>query len=150
MPEKLTRKQGLFSRSSRYASTDSSLPVILVRNKANLAGTAGSSVLKPNSRLDIVDSVSTCALSTKGVRPLMDSLKQVVENLCPDDGGPCLTDTELLSEAREELENAAAVHDAALLCDHRERALDIFRQMAGSTVSEEILDKLFSQFCVGK
>ncbi|CAJ0595138.1 unnamed protein product [Cylicocyclus nassatus] len=84
------------------------------------------------------------ALLTTGVRPLMDSLKQLVENLCPGDSGPCLTDTQLLSEAREELENAASIHDAALLCDHLERAPDIFGQMAGSTVSEEILDKMFS------
>ncbi|CAJ0595258.1 unnamed protein product [Cylicocyclus nassatus] len=130
--------------------TDTPVPLIIVRNKADLAKCTSFSETKLNLQLDIVDSVSTCALSTEGVRPLMESLEHLVENLCPDDSGPCLTDTQLLSEAREELENAASIHDAALLCDHLERALDIFGQMAGSTVSEEILDKLFSQFCVGK
>ncbi|KAK6017463.1 hypothetical protein OSTOST_17018, partial [Ostertagia ostertagi] len=61
-----------------------------------------------------------------------------------------MTDTQLLSEAREELENALSVRDTAILCEHLQRALDIFGQMAGSTVSEQILDDLFKQFCIGK
>lgn len=54
------------------------------------------------------------------------------------------------SEAHEELECALSVRDTALLADHLQRALDIFGQMAGSTVSEQILDDLFKQFCIGK
>ncbi|KAE9420660.1 hypothetical protein Angca_002010, partial [Angiostrongylus cantonensis] len=54
------------------------------------------------------------------------------------------------SEAREELECALSVRDSALLCDHIQRALDIFGEMTGSTVNEQILDDLFEQFCIGK
>ncbi|RCN31878.1 hypothetical protein ANCCAN_22322 [Ancylostoma caninum] len=143
--------------------TELSLPVIIVRNKSDLTENTTFAEVESTSRLDVVDSVSTCALSNEGVsfadsfkkelsgvRSLMESLERLVENLCPDDGGPCLTDTLLLSEARKELENALSVQDSALLCDHLQRALDIFGQMAGSTVSEQILDDLFKQFCIGK
>ncbi|KAL6732999.1 hypothetical protein Aduo_003697 [Ancylostoma duodenale] len=130
--------------------TELSLPVIIVRNKSDLTENTATAEVESTSRLDVVDCVATCALSIEGVRSLMESLERLVENLCPDDGGPCLTDTLLLSEAREELENALSVQDSALLCDHLQRALDIFGQMAGSTVSEQILDDLFEQFCIGK
>ncbi|KAK6726037.1 hypothetical protein RB195_004384 [Necator americanus] len=126
------------------------IPVIVVRNKSDLAGGKQFAEVESTSRLQVVDCVDTCALSTEGVHPLMDSLERLVENLCPDDSGPCMTDTLLLSEAREELENALSVRDSALLCDHLQRALDIFGQMAGTTVNEQILDDLFKQFCIGK
>ncbi|KHJ75320.1 hypothetical protein OESDEN_25064 [Oesophagostomum dentatum] len=80
----------------------------------------------------------------------MEALKRFVQNLCPDDSGPCLTDTQLISKAREELENSLFVHDSALFCHHLEQTLDIFGQMTGSVVNEQILESLFNQFCIGK
>ncbi|KAK5985132.1 tRNA modification GTPase GTPBP3 mitochondrial [Trichostrongylus colubriformis] len=127
-----------------------SLPVIVVRNKLDLARGKKFSEIESTARLDVVDCLETCALTLEGVQPLLKSLENLVNSLCPDDSGPCMTDTQLLSEAREELENALSVRDTALLCDHLQRALDIFGQMAGSTVSEQILDDLFKQFCIGK
>ncbi|VDM60555.1 unnamed protein product [Angiostrongylus costaricensis] len=85
-----------------------------------------------------------------GVQPLMNSLERFVGNLCPNDIGPYMTDTQLLRFARGELECALSVRDSALLCDHIQRALDIFGEMTGSTVNEQILDDLFKQFCIGK
>ncbi|XGW24646.1 hypothetical protein V3C99_006235 [Haemonchus contortus] len=127
-----------------------SLPVIVVRNKSDLARGRKFDEIKSTARLDIVDCIETCALNPEGTRSLQDSLERLVNSLCPDDSGPCMTDTKLLRQAREELENALTVKDTALLCDHLQRALDIFGQMAGSTVSEQILDDLFKQFCIGK
>ncbi|VDL76748.1 unnamed protein product [Nippostrongylus brasiliensis] len=127
-----------------------SLPVIVVRNKSDLAGERSFEELKSTSRLDIVDSVQTCALTSEGARPLLKSLERFVDSVCPDDTGPCMTDAQLLSEAREELEYALTVRDSALLCDHIQRALDIFGEMCGTTVSEQILDDLFKKFCIGK
>ncbi|KAJ1356110.1 hypothetical protein KIN20_013756 [Parelaphostrongylus tenuis] len=126
--------------------TESSLAVLIVRNKRDLVRDRSFEDVKSTSRLNVVESIATCALSTEGVRPLMDSLEKFVGNLCPDDSGPCITNTQLLSEAREELECALSVRDSALLCDHIQRALDIFGEMVGSTVNEQILDKLFEQF----
>ncbi|PIO74899.1 hypothetical protein TELCIR_03088 [Teladorsagia circumcincta] len=127
-----------------------SLPVIVVRNKSDLARCKKYSEVESTARLDVVDCLETCALTTEGTRPLLNSLEKLVNGLCPDDSGPCMTDTQLLSEAREELEHALSVRDTAILCEHLQRALDIFGQMAGSTVSEQILDDLFKQFCIGK
>ncbi|VDM84606.1 unnamed protein product [Strongylus vulgaris] len=76
--------------------TEMSLPLIVVRNKADLAEGTSFPEVKSTSRLDVVDCVNTCALSSEGVRPLMMSLERLIENLCPDDSGPCLTDVQLL------------------------------------------------------
>ncbi|KAK6049136.1 hypothetical protein COOONC_13359 [Cooperia oncophora] len=129
---------------------ETSLPVVVVRNKSDLARGRKFSDIESRARLDVVDCLETCALAPEGARPLLNSLEKLVNNLCPDDSGPCMTDTQLLSEAREELENALSVRDTALFCDHLQQALDIFGQMVGSTVSEQILDDLFKQFCIGK
>lgn len=127
-----------------------SMPVIVVRNKSDLTKGRSFANVASTSRLEVVDCLETCALTPEGARPLQESLENLVHSLCPDDSGPCLTDTQLLSEAHEELECALSVRDTALLADHLQRALDIFGQMAGSTVSEQILDDLFKQFCIGK
>lgn len=64
---------------------------------------------------------------------------------------PCLLPYYVLfREATEALEKALVVVDAALLSTHLEHAKSVLGQLAGDTVSEELLDRLFNQFCIGK
>ncbi|KHJ82356.1 hypothetical protein OESDEN_17950 [Oesophagostomum dentatum] len=77
-------------------STERTLPLIIVRNKSDLWKGERLMEVKSTSRLEVLDCVNTCALTADGVRTLMEALKRFVQNLCPDDSGPCLTDTQLL------------------------------------------------------
>uniref|UniRef100_A0A8L8K488 TrmE-type G domain-containing protein n=1 Tax=Heligmosomoides polygyrus TaxID=6339 RepID=A0A8L8K488_HELPZ len=111
--------------------------------------------------LDIVISVLKVRLNiagvpmsltdTAGIRDTVDSLEKEGIDRCDVNASLTLRSSLVFfSEAHEELECALSVRDTALLADHLQRALDIFGQMAGSTVSEQILDDLFKQFCIGK
>uniref|UniRef100_A0A1I7X1Z2 ABC transmembrane type-1 domain-containing protein n=1 Tax=Heterorhabditis bacteriophora TaxID=37862 RepID=A0A1I7X1Z2_HETBA len=96
-----------------------SQPIIMIKNKCDLLPTVSTQDLSKLELSNITDCVSTCALSHEGscwcsflfhisyicflqisflgVSPLVFSLQKFIENLCPSDIGPWLSDRQLLS-----------------------------------------------------
>ncbi|CAJ0582016.1 unnamed protein product, partial [Mesorhabditis spiculigera] len=120
-------------------------PIISVKNKADLASNK-----VPANNQSLSASVLSCALTTKGVEELWANLQRVVDDICPEESGPALTQVELLMEAHDAVLQANSVSDVALCAHHLQIALDCIGELTCSTVNEAILDRLFAQFCIGK
>jgi tRNA U34 5-carboxymethylaminomethyl modifying GTPase MnmE/TrmE len=62
----------------------------------------------------------------------------------------------LLIQARDEAKQARAYliehieQQAALACDHLRSALEHLGHVTGRTYHDELLDNIFSRFCIGK
>jgi len=127
---------------------------ILVRNKTDLPVKL-SELRTPNSELRIVD---VCCLSGQGIEALKDAIKelvwsgeiqaemlQVMINSRHQDG---------LNRARTAVQRTIdALRDGATLeltaMDLR-IAVNAVGEIVGKTATEDLLDSIFSQFCIGK
>ncbi|CAI4221675.1 unnamed protein product [Auanema sp. JU1783] len=121
------------------------VPIYLVRNKSDLAQRQEACSLP-----EVKSVIDTCALSKEGVSPLLEALENEISEICPDENGPALTDHHLIQEILDILLDAQSCTDAAILCVRLEECLSLLGQITGDTVTEEILDKLFETFCIGK
>ncbi|CAJ0919052.1 unnamed protein product, partial [Mesorhabditis belari] len=141
------RPEELAEIIAEIESVDKTLCIVPVANKCDLL--EGKT---PSSSAQTVQNVPvpTSAITTDGIDALRAKLERVVEDLCPDESSPSLTEFELLSEALTEVEQSMETVDAALCAHHLQNALNIVGELSGATVTEAILDRLFAQFCIGK
>lgn len=92
------------------------------------------------------------ALSGSGMAALRNDLVTTASGTMPKPGSAVLNarQTALLSEAREALTRAETCRDPLLAAEELRRARVSFDALLGHTATEDMLDTLFSRFCIGK
>jgi tRNA modification GTPase len=112
-----------------------------------IAVSAKSDLLMP-----VGDAIAVSALTGEGVAALLDALAEKARALLPGEGEVALNRRyrEGLAEVLLELGEAAAAIDIILAAEHIRRARDALDRLTGSAGFEDMLDTLFSRFCLGK
>uniref|UniRef100_A0A914XYK3 MnmE helical domain-containing protein n=1 Tax=Panagrolaimus superbus TaxID=310955 RepID=A0A914XYK3_9BILA len=98
----------------------------------------------------------TSCFEENGLSTLLSSLKNSINNLCDVENDECVLSRQrhilLLQESIIEmnsfLENLS--FDQALAAQNLQNAANCIGEISGTIVNEQILDKIFSQFCIGK
>ena len=114
--------------------------VIIINNKADLTGKTSQN--------------SVSALTGEGVKEILDKLTGEVKD-GEINGEDIITEERhilALSTALKHLESALAMADMPedLIAEDLREALKALGEISGREVSEEVVDKVFSRFCVGK
>ncbi len=120
---------------------DSVAPVLAVANKTDLAPPPGPEYL------------AVSALTGTGLPELRNRLTDLVETLARASGPPPLTRARhraALGEAGAALAAALAAPAAELRAEELRLALAAIGRITGSVCVEDILDTIFSSFCIGK
>ena len=145
-------------------------PAVIVMNKIDLGQRWAPDQLQAFLDVRTTPTVRTCAISGLGIEELSAALDRLLETLQPQDfisGSPaeaCVVGTVrnegLLRKARD-----AIVSAISALCDFRlskseawpefasrdlDEALEAFSELLGIEVEVNILDEIFSRFCIGK
>jgi tRNA modification GTPase len=98
------------------------------------------------------DSISVSSVTGLGVTPLLERIGELATTLLPREGAIALNrrQAERLEEAAEALEMAATASDCVLLAECLRQARSAFDRLTGRAGVEDVLDALFSRFCLGK
>ncbi len=130
--------------------------VLLVWNKCDILPYSVENGNIKNFRKDLIEAV--CPISAKegnGIDALAKSIHKAlsVDGLSGDELAPNLRQAHLLEKAETELEqfleNAYAVPPDALAI-HLAESVRVLGEITGEIVTEEIVNSIFSTFCVGK
>lgn len=97
-------------------------------------------------------SLAVSAMTGEGLGDLMERIVDLAEGLLPGDGAIAINRRQaaLLGEAAAALQRAAAVSDPVLLAEEFRHARSAFDRLTGAAGMEDVLDALFSRFCLGK
>lgn len=120
---------------------DAAAPVLALANKTDLA--------PPPAGTDLAVS----ALTGTGLAELRNRLAHLAEGLARSEGPPPLTRARhrsALQEAKAALAAAAAAPAPELLAEDLRQALAALGRITGAVGVEDILDRIFSTFCIGK
>ena len=129
-------------------------PTIVVWNKIDLVPSAPSRGMPPNVSRETVAEVRVSALMHEGLH----ELKKAIFHHTIGEGKDATPVQVTEVRHKQELETASQALNRALsslkdptLCatDLRDAA-DALGRITGETIGEEILDRIFSQFCIGK
>jgi len=98
----------------------------------------------PRHRLSVV--------TGEGLRALREDLVTAARTALPRPGEAALNDRQhrLLSEAEAMLASAGQLTDLLLVAEHLRLARVAFDALVGRATTEDMLDALFGQFCIGK
>ncbi len=115
---------------------------IKVHGKADLARRGAA----PNG------SVAVSSVTGEGLNPLLEQISERAKSLLPGEGMIALNRRQALhiGEAAGALELAAATGDAVLVAENSRLARNAFDRLTGRAGIEDVLDALFSRFCLGK
>lgn len=111
--------------------------------------------LKLHSKCDLSagEGINVSSLTGEGIDVLKDAIASRLAEIAAVAGDASATASErersLLSEARASLELAEA-DDPVLMADAVRSAAEVLGQLVGAVYSDDLLDTLFSRFCVGK
>src|SRR5206468_6849066 len=116
--------------------------LIQVHAKADLPGRGGA----PNG------SVAVSSVTGEGISPLLQRIGELATTLLPHEGAVALNrrQAERIGEAAEALEMAATASDGVLAAECLRQARSAFDRLTGRAGVEDVLDALFSRFCLGK
>ncbi|KAK0426377.1 hypothetical protein QR680_009677 [Steinernema hermaphroditum] len=134
---------------------NASTAVTVVLNKADLwKGNEGDLVL--DNKYSDFSVVRTSCKTDSGVSFLVESMSKTLGDLAGEESsadGVVLSrfrQIQLIDEATEELEEFEFADDGAIAAQHLRNCADLIGEVAGAIVNEQILDSIFSQFCIGK
>lgn len=128
-------------------------PHAVVLTKGDLPPVVGEEEL--SAAFPGVPRLTVCALSGEG----MDALRRLIVSFAPatEDGGASLSQARHVEAARRacrSLDDAVRAIDNGLPLDlcavDLSAALDALGEITGETMSEAVIDEVFSRFCVGK
>ncbi len=127
--------------------------IIHVYNKTDLPGK-----LKPQTALNDIHRVYVSALSGIGLESLRTLIRKIISS-----GAVGFTDLDVAINERHAYELSQALvllinaeegqsigKDLALVSQHLRLGLDAIARVTGKTVDEDILDRIFNTFCIGK
>jgi tRNA modification GTPase len=108
--------------------------------------------------VQVVDGVAVSLLNRNGLADLKKALIEKLETGAEGTAHAVISERHraLLIQARDEAKQARAYlienieQQAALACDHLRSALEHLGHVTGRTYHDELLDNIFSRFCIGK
>jgi tRNA modification GTPase len=143
----------LQSADSEIADLVGDKPAIVIINKVDLAQKA-----EPDGLLPQADRVSISALTGQGLEKLEETIVETVFS-----GRVVTTDEplvssprykELLDRALDHLKAAQGAHNEGIAADFvaidLTAAVDALGEITGETATEDLLETIFSKFCIGK
>ena len=97
-------------------------------------------------------SIAVSALTGRGITELLQAIRQAVEELLPAEDAISLNRRQAthIGEAADALSQAAAADDIVLVAESLRAARVAFDRLTGRAGLEDVLDTLFSRFCLGK
>jgi len=97
-------------------------------------------------------SIPASAVTGEGIKPLLEQVAAIAKSLLPAEDAIALNrrQAQHIGEAAEALTAAARASDPVLLAEELRHARNAFDRLTGSAGVEDVLDALFSRFCVGK
>lgn len=97
-------------------------------------------------------SLAVSAVTGQGLGPLLERIVDLANGLLPGDGAIAINRRQaaLLGEAAATLRRAVAVSDSVILAEELRQARSAFDRLTGAAGMEDVLDALFSRFCLGK
>lgn len=98
------------------------------------------------------DSLAVSVITGEGLGRLLERIVELAKDLLPGEGAIAVNRRQaaLLSEAAASLRRAGRVPDAVLLAEELRHARSAFDRLTGAVGVEDVLDALFSRFCLGK
>ncbi len=136
-----------------------SAPLILVLNKIDLARAQNGKVRSLPGMLDSPNSVQISALTGQGLEELRELLVEVAAGSTVGQGESSVTVTnarhfDSLQRAKSRLtltlESIAAGQSGEFLAVDLRGALDCLGEITGAVTTDDILNEIFSKFCIGK
>lgn len=130
--------------------TAGTVPVILAANKTDLAPAPAQ------GHGDLAPPLAVSAKTGAGLRELEEALAAaLLGGAAPREGGPQLTrlhQEDSLRRALEDVERALHAPEGAPEClaSDLRAALHALGEITGETTPEDLLDRIFSAFCIGK
>ena len=141
--------EGLHDEDRALLAELADRPVVLVANKADLA--------IPHSPFPIPHSVPTSALTGAGIEELESKIAEIAGSTGAGSDGAIVSNVRhqhALKSASESLAQALATLQANepidLLSGDLSAARGSLGLITGETASEDLLDRIFSEFCIGK
>ena len=97
-------------------------------------------------------SIAVSAVSGEGLKPLLEEIAGLAEMLLPTEGVIALNRRQAkhIGEAADALGGAAEARDLVILAEQLRLARTAFDRLTGRAGVEDVLDALFSRFCLGK
>jgi len=97
-------------------------------------------------------SLAVSSVTGEGIKPLLARIVQLAATLLPAEGAVALNRRQSaeLTVARDELQSAGPASDIVLVAEHLRSARAAFDRLTGRAGMEDVLDALFSRFCLGK
>ena len=97
-------------------------------------------------------SIAVSAVSGEGLKPLLEEIAGLAEMLLPTEGVIALNRRQArhIGEAADALGGAAEARDLVILAEQLRLARTAFDRLTGRAGVEDMLDALFSRFCLGK
>jgi tRNA modification GTPase len=116
--------------------------VVVVQSKADLQDRAEGA---PGT-------IAVSALTGAGIADLLDRVRGLARDLLPDEGAIALNrrQAEMVDSARASLAAAAQAQAVPILAEELRQARMAFDRLTGRASTEDMLDALFSRFCLGK
>jgi tRNA modification GTPase len=98
------------------------------------------------------DAIPVSSVTGRGIRPLLERIEQLARTLLPAEDSIALNRRQALhiGEAEAALSSASAAGDLVLIAEDLRQARSAFDRLTGRAGVEDVLDALFSRFCLGK
>jgi tRNA modification GTPase len=98
------------------------------------------------------DSIAVSSITGEGLKPLLDRVSELSKSLLPGEDAIALNRRQAMhiEEAAEVLGAAGASVDVLLVAENLRSARNAFDRLTGRAGVEDVLDALFSRFCLGK
>jgi len=97
-------------------------------------------------------SLGVSSITGGGLKPLLERIAELARTLLPGEGAIALNRRQAahIGEAAEAIERAAASSELVLTAEGLRQARNAFDRLTGHAGVENVLDALFSRFCLGK
>lgn len=125
-------------------------PDVIALNKADLADEAARGAIETNA--PPCPYVIVSALKGEGIENLVSAILNCSGALIPHphEFVPNMRQRECLERARRAVENAGNARDSEIIAYELRAAVNALGEVVGEVPADEVLGRIFSQFCIGK